>query len=243
MLAYHSFIEEPKDSEAPTTKCRFIVANMSHCFDHTDNRCCGCSLLDPAAEKPEPCTCGPDECCSECPEPECQHPNSYNYGLASGPPVIRYFYCPDCRAKWEAEEAPEEPPLTPEEEEQAPEDEAPAPCHECNSTADSWYDRSICAEPCGSSHNRCSDCGAAVGGCPNEVTQAAVMRDPDAPPQPDRRPPNLIAYSVQGHLYEVALPGDATVRAVDGVLVIQHHLGPVAAICQVRPIVNEESNG
>lgn len=59
------------------------------------------------------------------------------------------------------------------------------------------------------------------------------------PPQPVRRPPNAVAYSVQGHLYEVALSGDATVRAVDGALVIQHHLGPVAGIVQVRPMFNE----
>lgn len=61
-----------------------------------------------------------------------------------------------------------------------------------------------------------------------------------SPPQPGRRPPYAVSYSVQGHLYEVALPGDATVRAVDGALVIQHHLGPVAAICQVLPVINEE---
>jgi hypothetical protein len=61
------------------------------------------------------------------------------------------------------------------------------------------------------------------------------------PPQPERRPPLLVAYSVQGHLYEVALAGDASVHAVDGALVIQHHLGPVAGIVQVLPVINEES--
>lgn len=61
------------------------------------------------------------------------------------------------------------------------------------------------------------------------------------PPQPDRRPPYLLAYSVQGHLYEVALPGDATVAALDGRLVITHRLGPVAGICQIAPITSEES--
>lgn len=66
--------------------------------------------------------------------------------------------------------------------------------------------------------------------------------DPEAPPQPDRRPPYAVAYSVQGHLYEVALSGDATVKAVDGALIIQHHLGPVAGIVQVLPVINEENN-
>jgi hypothetical protein len=65
--------------------------------------------------------------------------------------------------------------------------------------------------------------------------------DFEIPPQPDRRPPIAVVYSVQGHLYEVAVSGDASVRAVDGALVIQHHLGPVAGICQVLPIINEES--
>lgn len=63
----------------------------------------------------------------------------------------------------------------------------------------------------------------------------------DTPPQPDRRPPYLLAYSVQGHLYEVALPGDATVATLDGRLVITHSLGPVAGICQIAPITSEES--
>ncbi|MFF3363568.1 hypothetical protein [Streptomyces misionensis] len=66
------------------------------------------------------------------------------------------------------------------------------------------------------------------------------MDDEPAPPQPERRPPLTVAYSVQGHLYEVALSGDATVRAVDGALVITHHLGPVAGIVQAAPLVSEE---
>lgn len=61
------------------------------------------------------------------------------------------------------------------------------------------------------------------------------------PPQPDRRPPFAVNYAVQGHLYQVAVPGDASVRAVDGALVIQHHLGPVAGIVQVLPIITEEA--
>lgn len=68
-----------------------------------------------------------------------------------------------------------------------------------------------------------------------------VHREPP-PPQPDRRPPYLVAYSVAGHLYEVALPGDAIVQAVDGALVIKHRLGFVAGIVHVAPLVNEESN-
>lgn len=60
------------------------------------------------------------------------------------------------------------------------------------------------------------------------------------PPQPERRPPLTVAYSVNGHLYEVAVSGDAAVRAVDGALIIQHHLGPVAGIVQVMPLIPKE---
>ena len=59
------------------------------------------------------------------------------------------------------------------------------------------------------------------------------------PPQPERRPPYAVTYSVGGHLYEVHVAGDAAVKAVDGALIIQHHLGPVAGICQVLPVINE----
>jgi hypothetical protein len=62
-----------------------------------------------------------------------------------------------------------------------------------------------------------------------------------SPPQPERRPPCAVVYSVGGHLYEVAVSGDAAVRAVDGALVITHDLGPVAGIVQTAPLINEES--
>lgn len=63
-----------------------------------------------------------------------------------------------------------------------------------------------------------------------------------APPQPVRRPPYAVAYSVDGHLYEVALPGDATVTAVDGALVIKHGAGQVAGIVGIQPIDTKEAS-
>lgn len=115
----------------------------------------------------------------------------------------------------------EEPPMTPEEEEQAPAD---------------WH----CMHK-----NGCPRLleGVCLHGCrdaADELAREANEMEPP-PPQPERRPPYAVAYSVQGHLYEVALPGDATVKAVDGALIIQHHLGPVAGIVQVLPISNERS--
>lgn len=75
-----------------------------------------------------------------------------------------------------------------------------------------------------------------VEGCDGQCCQRA-----DAPPQPERRPPHVYSYSVQGHLYEVALSGDATVVAQDGALIITHSLGPVAGIVQARPLEGEQS--
>lgn len=78
----------------------------------------------------------------------------------------------------------------------------------------------------------CSEVEGCDGGC--------CAKAPP-PPQPAGRPPFAVNYSVQGHLYQVAVPGDATVKAVDGALVIQHYLGPVAGIVQVLPIISEEA--
>ncbi|MGW2169159.1 hypothetical protein ACWC1C_01350 [Streptomyces sp. NPDC001705] len=60
------------------------------------------------------------------------------------------------------------------------------------------------------------------------------------PPQPERRAPYVATYSVGGHLYEVAVPGDACLQAVDGALVIRHGLGPVAGLVGFQPLTVEE---
>ncbi|MFJ2650854.1 hypothetical protein ACIO1C_29565 [Streptomyces sp. NPDC087420] len=79
------------------------------------------------------------------------------------------------------------------------------------------------------------ECATGPAGCgPNSL-------DP-RPPQPVRRPPYAVAYSVDGHLYEVALPGDATVTAVDGALVIKHTPGQVAGIVGIQPITAKEAS-
>jgi hypothetical protein len=127
-----------------------------------------------------------------------------------------------------------EPPLTPEEHNLGPEgvdcvfDACPRDPDDCDNGCRAAADE-LSRE---ASEMACQDCLAGVHG-PNAHRET--------PPQPDRRPPYLLAYSVQGHLYEVALPGDATVAALDGRLVITHHLGPVAGICQIAPITSEES--
>lgn len=130
--------------------------------------------------------------------------------------------------RWRLEQ-PEEPPLTPEEEEEAPKDVQPAEDCVCGHT-----------EP---EHDAKGTCWNDLDGeceCPAYRTKPDFELPPD-PPQPERRPPLLVAYAVQGHLYEVAVSGDAVARAVDGALVITHPLGPIAGICQVAPMKNEES--
>lgn len=112
-----------------------------------------------------------------------------------------------------------EPPMTPEEEEQAPP-----------------FVQS-CIRP-GCLYDVETDCRYGCRASADELSREANEMEPP-PPQPERRPPLAVAYSVQGHLYEVALPGDASVLAMNGALVIEHALGPVAGIVQVRPIVSE----
>jgi len=103
------------------------------------------------------------------------------------------------------------------------------PCPSCGQQAGTWFDRSVCAEPCSSAHNRCANCGAVTGdACLNEAPP-----EPEAPP---RRPPYAVAYAIEGGAqYEIALPGDATVRPIDGALVITH-ASAILALTNVRPL-------
>lgn len=77
-------------------------------------------------------------------------------------------------------------------------------------------------------------------GCLVAADELAKEAAEPPPPQPEGRAPIAIRYSVQGHLYEVALSADAIVTAVDGALIIQHALGPIAGITQVLPVAGEE---
>ncbi|MEV7814274.1 hypothetical protein AB0P05_26645 [Streptomyces flaveolus] len=184
-------------------------------------------------------------------EEPCQHPNKHATGARYSAVDGEVWYrCPDCKTKWSepwkpredkpqcppacAEghtysgsclhraDGPEEPPLTPEEEEQAPPDE-----HD-------WHH----ATP--SAGLTCTRCGLAHKNWDGSECPAMQAEEEQLPPQPERRPPLAVAYSVGGHLYEVAVSGDATVRAVDGALVITHGLGSVAGIVQTAPLPTGE---
>src|SRR5438445_8485911 len=96
----------------------------------------------------------------------------------------------------------EEPPLTSEEEE-----EAPCP-HESWEVGSQWRD-----DETGKwwKTRRCADCREHLDNILDDEQHDFEGPTEPPPPQPERRPPYAVAYSVQGHLYEVALPGDATV--------------------------------
>lgn len=137
---------------------------------------------------------------------------------------------------------------------EAPED---PPCPSCGQQDGTWFDRSVCPEPCGSAHNRCSNCGAVTGdACLNEVKasegpactcQIGTWDKFDSPedceahgpamaPKAPSRPPFTLTYVLaSGETYEVAIPGDATVRALDGALTITHG-SAVQALIQIRPM-------
>ncbi|MEW2498387.1 hypothetical protein AB0942_33370 [Streptomyces nodosus] len=197
-------------------------------------------------------------------EPECQHPDNdpcdrrlmgrayyIKCGCGHVQDEHRTFTeggCTNCRCKSFAL-PPAEPPLTPGEEEQAPEDGG-RPCT-CSSRTEDVEGSVVHDEDCDALREPwpCGDCGAMVPASKDwctapacqEKARAALAAEAPPPPQPERRPPYAVAYSVQGHLYAVTVPGDAMVRAVDGALVIAHHLGPVAGIVHVNPIeINEE---
>lgn len=219
-----------------TTVCACSHVNNWHVrADHSDTHCaasdcpCGAFRASSEAEEPlPPCTCGPDEACGD----PCDYESRCNGcghhgGEGCGCPAhafVSFEHCDRCAGTWLIKNAAEEPPLTPEEEEELPSPEGPE------------YTPCVCGhiEP---EHDETGECWEGACGC------VAYHTEPDdpPPPQPERRPPYAVSYSVQGHLFEVALSGDATVRAVDGALVIQHHLGPVAGIVSVLPVINKES--
>lgn len=60
-------------------------------------------------------------------------------------------------------------------------------------------------------------------------------RRPGPEPKPPVRPPYAVAYGASGQLYEVVVPGDAAVSAIDGKLVIEHPGLSVLGIVRTMP--------
>lgn len=143
--------------------------------------------------------------------------------------------CNDCSRAETCPPCVNEPPPTSEEEEEAG----------CNhwswDVTSEWYDR---LSQKWHKSRRCNECSESLDVIFEDDPHFPENEGKGAPPklpQPERRPPYAVAYSVGGHAYEIALPGDATVRAVDGALIITHSLGPVVGIVQTRPLEGEQS--
>jgi hypothetical protein len=233
--------EEPKGSEPSSTdlRCKCGHPRTSHSYGGSgcigNRNLCGCFSF----------TCDHTRCGWK-PREDCQHPDNdpcdrclmpRSYYIQCGCGHVqgehRTFImggCRNCRCKTFAL-PPEEPPMTPEEEE-----EAPCPHESWDVTGEH---RDLLTRKWVKSR-RCNDCGEDLDNVLEGEPHWVLTPAEPPPPQPGRRPPYAVAYSVQGHLYEVALPGDANVFAVDGALIIKHNLGPVAGICSVLPVINEE---
>jgi hypothetical protein len=254
---------EPERSAISSTDCRHCLTHPLP-GPHMDGKCCLCGITREVLDEPEPrCTCGCPKGAHMGKPRGCIPHGFHEYEASEEHDFSSPSHCAACMRTWMGRGVAameNEPPLTPEEEEEASEDACT-----CGAAGDAFvplghYKDCPCAPEAPEDEEGLSgpcDCGEGAvhytaADCPAEERRRAACQDclagvhgPNAhrepPPQPDRRPPYLLAYSVQGHLYEVALPGDATVAALDGRLVITHQLGPVAGICQIAPITSEES--
>jgi hypothetical protein len=89
------------------------------------------------------------------------------------------------------------------------------------------------APECGALDNeRCCPMGCQVKAAEREQNRLELQAM-----EPPRRPPYAVAYVLQdGTHFEVALPGDATVCALDGALLITHTQSPIQGLTQARPM-------
>ncbi|MGA4942124.1 hypothetical protein [Streptomyces cinereoruber] len=123
--------------------------------------------------------------------------------------------------------------------------EPPEPEHRCNGCGHTEGEGCGCSaheyvdpEHC----DRCAEVPTAPCGRPASLEPQCSAGDwcckgaAPIPPQPERRPPLRVAYSVAGgHAYEVCVPGDVSVTAQDGALIITHPEAQVLAIMRVAP--------
>jgi hypothetical protein len=95
-----------------------------------------------------------------------------------------------------------------------------------------------CAHACGMPPEPEAPEGAGCVSCGMGIPRGCTYCEDCVPrPEPPRRPPYAVAYEIEGGgLFEIALPGDATVRMDDGVLIVMHTQGAVKALVQARPM-------
>lgn len=251
--------EEPEAPKAPNPSDRCACGHQHR--NHTSSRCCACDALAikgfmhafrlsveppetpivdvelPEPEAPSPgdrCTCKHkrkkhfEGGCLKCYK---AHRDTYEHvfeldtgqgwpcGDCGATVPGDLDWCPSCPAKV--------PPVG---------EDLSALCVRCFHT----LGRHVDAGPMGPAH-----CGACLPGGDRDVHLHEFILDRGpVPPRPSagetfrmlRRSPYAVAYAIEGgHLYEIALPGDASVIAEDGILKISHP-GAVLALVQARPM-------
>lgn len=243
--------------------CSGFLDGHRHDFVLVEPECVHCAHYRAEDGKDQCCKC--DALVGDAPaKPECEHPNKQHTGsVYDGPGGCKtwlYFRCPDCEALLKEEEVPAEPECScasgnPADydgpmrdcpthgEPEAPGDEDTWPCGDCGAAvpkSQDWCTAPDCPKQCLSSEgcHRVVHCDPGCAVTSRMRDEAMAPREPEVP----RRPPYAVTYAVEGgHAYEIALPGDASVHAVDGVLTISHP-GAVLALVQVQPFPNKEQS-
>jgi hypothetical protein len=222
-------------------RCKCSHDRFRHCYDMVDGPCsksdCDCKTYAPVTvetvELPEPCR-WPDCLSEEQQQALADEVTRQMAGEDPSPPI------PDQRSICGCVEAPER-------------QVGPGPEHVCEryfcpaageveSACHGGFDV-CCSRPELHEPIEMCDCGHPlfehnVYGCEDDCACEKLPPRKAVPPsQPERRPPLSVAYSVAGgHAYEVYVPGDASVTAQDGALIITHPDAQVLAITRVAPI-------
>lgn len=233
----HTAPPQGEESHSFAPVCSSVHGQGEHCFHYgyggRGGKCCSCATTCEAPESEGSASASPDELC------QCGHARKGHSALSA---VGCAGCAPFSMGKHAFMPRPE-----------APECEHPEGCPYKGGCME------FCAfgaqlkgirmmprpEPEAPEWSTCSTCGhdkdvhhgkdmwlCSELGCPCEGFTLAVPKATESP----RRPPYAVAYALQGGAqYEIALPGDATVRAEDGALIITHS-SAVLAMTQYRPM-------
>lgn len=112
---------------------------------------------------------------------------------------------------------------------------APVPVREDCGVCGEPHDSMDCPGPPIRGCDHPDGCQFQGAGCLRMCAYEGMFRPESSAPAP-RRPPYAVAYATEGGAqYEIALPGDASVRAEDGALIVTHD-SAVLALSHVRPM-------
>lgn len=74
---------------------------------------------------------------------------------------------------------------------------------DCEHEGGSWFDRTICPDPCGVMHDRCVDCGQALETCENRVPNAKLKHNEDGMYDAIPDPLALENQALRAHIAEL----------------------------------------